>query len=77
MCVCGGGGVTAYIVVYRDVRKIWVGFLDSNYKMGVACILAKIYKHVSLILYFETLKYRFGCQILLLKIINMGLKIIL
>ena len=23
-----GGGVTAYIEVYRDVRKIWGGFFD-------------------------------------------------
>ena len=37
----GGGGVTAYIVVYRDVRKIWGGFFDLNYKYGCGS-LAKI-----------------------------------
>ena len=41
--VVGGreGGQLAYMVVYMDVRKIWGGFFDSNYKYGCD-ILAKI-----------------------------------
>ena len=38
-----GRGITAYIVVYRDVGKIWGEFFDSNYKYGCG-ILAKIIK---------------------------------
>ena len=34
--------VIAYIVVYRDVRKIWGGFFDSNYKLYGCGILANI-----------------------------------
>ena len=38
----GGGGCNfAYIMVYRNVRKIWGGFFDSNYKYRFG-ILAKI-----------------------------------
>ena len=29
--------VTAFIVVYKDVRKILGGFFDSNYKYG--CVM--------------------------------------
>ena len=31
---CRGWGVIAYILVYRDVRKIWGGFFDSDYEYG-------------------------------------------
>ena len=30
----GLGGVTNYIEICRDVRKIWDGFFDSNHKYG-------------------------------------------
>ena len=42
MCVWGGGGGkgVTYIYVYRDVRQIWGGVFDSNYKYRCG-ILAK------------------------------------
>ena len=38
-----GVGVTAYIVVYKDVQQIWSGFFDSNYKYGCGILEKKIY----------------------------------
>ena len=60
-CAPSPSGVTAYIVVYRDARKIWGGFFDSNYKYGCG-ILAKI---INMGLKFVILK---------LKSIDLGVK---
>ena len=40
VCVCVWGGGVTYIYVYRDVRQIWGGVFDSNYKYRCG-ILAK------------------------------------
>ena len=41
-----GGGIT-YIYVYRDVRQIWGGVFDSNYKYRCG-ILAKKKKKIDI-----------------------------
>ena len=63
--------VTAYIVVYRDVWKIWGGFLDSNCKYGCG-ILAKIINMNPIFAIFRLKKYIWVLN--LTEIINMGLK---
>ena len=79
-------GVTAYIV-YRDVRKIWGGFLDSDYKYECG-ILANNYEYESKTIVIFRLKrkkkkkkyiyiYIYIYVQNLTKIINVGLKIIL
>ena len=37
-------GVTACIVVHRDVQKIWGGFFDTDYKIWVG-YFSKIFKY--------------------------------
>ena len=67
----GGTGVTAYIEVYKDVRKIWGGFLDSSYKYGYGILTNIINKHLKIVI-FRLKIIDLGLN--LAKIINMGLK---
>ena len=64
--------MTAYIVVYGDVRKIWGGFFDSNYKHACGMLAKNINMDLKIVIFrLEHLDLDAKG-----KIINMDLKII-